>query len=129
MPEENQLCHGDFHPGNILLTRRGPVIIDWIDASRGSPLMDVARSSLLFGGGRLPSGFHGAQLLNIIQRPFYQIYLRRYFQLNPIEGKQLEVYIPVAAAARMDEGIYFDEDRLLALARQLVDKDQSTRYQ
>ena len=28
LPEGNQLCHGDFHPGNLLLTEDGPVIID-----------------------------------------------------------------------------------------------------
>ena len=35
MPEGNQLCHGDFHPGNIIVTHRGPVIIDWMTASKG----------------------------------------------------------------------------------------------
>jgi aminoglycoside phosphotransferase (APT) family kinase protein len=33
LPEDDKLCHGDFHPGNILLTVHGPVIIDWIDAT------------------------------------------------------------------------------------------------
>ncbi|NIV38946.1 MAG: phosphotransferase, partial [Anaerolineae bacterium] len=32
MPEGEQLCHGDFHPGNIIVTQRGPVIIDWMTA-------------------------------------------------------------------------------------------------
>ena len=26
LPEGSQLCHGDFHPGNILMTARGPVL-------------------------------------------------------------------------------------------------------
>ena len=42
LPEDDRLCHGDFHPGNILLSGRGPVIIDWIDCSRGRPILDVA---------------------------------------------------------------------------------------
>jgi uncharacterized protein (TIGR02172 family) len=119
-PEEDKLCHGDFHPGNILMTRRGPVIIDWIDATRGSPVMDVARSSLLFGGGKPPASIPRARLLNIIQHPLYRIYLRRYLQLNRVDRHQLDQYIPIAAAARIDENIYFDEDRLLLIAQRVI---------
>ena len=125
LPEDDKLCHGDFHPGNILLTSRGPVIIDWIDASRGRPVMDVARSSLLFGGGKIPSSFPGAWILRILQGSLYRIYRRRYFQLNPIYKQELESWIPVVAAGRLDENIYFDEDRLLAIAQTLIQKDRS----
>lgn len=120
LPEDDRLCHGDFHPGNILLTKRGPVIIDWLDASRGRPILDVARSSLLFGSGNIPSSIHGAWLLRIIQGSFYRIYEQHYFQLNPADRQELERWVPVVAAGRLNEGIYFDEDRLLALAQRLV---------
>jgi aminoglycoside phosphotransferase (APT) family kinase protein len=43
------LCHGDLHPGNVIVSDRGPVVIDWFDACRGSAVADVARSSLLMG--------------------------------------------------------------------------------
>jgi tRNA A-37 threonylcarbamoyl transferase component Bud32 len=46
-----QLCHGDLHPGNVLMSENGPVIVDWFDACRGSAVADVARSSLLMGAG------------------------------------------------------------------------------
>jgi hypothetical protein len=120
LPEDDKLCHGDFHPGNILLTQRGPVIIDWIDGSRGGPILDVARSSLLFGGGNIPSSLPGAWLIRIIQSSFYRIYHRRYFQLNPVNRQDFEHWVPVVAAGRLSEDIYYDEDRLLALAQMLV---------
>jgi uncharacterized protein (TIGR02172 family) len=120
LPEDDRLCHGDFHPGNILLTKRGPVIIDWLDATRGRPILDVARSSLLFGSGNIPSTLPRAWLIRIVQSNFYRIYRRRYFQLNPGDEKEMERWVPVVAAGRMNEGIYFDEDRLLALAQRLV---------
>ncbi|WP_082725837.1 phosphotransferase family protein [Limnochorda pilosa] len=47
LPGGDRLCHGDFHPANVILTDRDPVIIDWIDASRGNPLADVARTALI----------------------------------------------------------------------------------
>lgn len=120
LPEDDKLCHGDFHPGNILLTDRGPVIIDWIDATRGSPIMDVARSTLLFGGGPLPPGIHGMWVVKLLRRWFYLIYVRRYFQLNPSNPLQLSRWIPVAAAARLDENITYDEDRLLSIAESIL---------
>jgi uncharacterized protein (TIGR02172 family) len=116
--DQEWLCHGDFHPNNILLTAHGPVIIDWIDASRGSPLMDVARSTLLFGGGALPPGI--PHWVKIVRGWFYRCYLQRYFEQNPINQHELSRWIPVAAAARLDENIYFDERWLFSLARRLL---------
>jgi len=122
LPQDDKLCHGDFHPGNILLAGRGPVIIDWIDASRGNPLMDVARSTLLFGGGPIPPGTPGAPMIRLLRRWFYLVYIRRYGELYPFDRKQLSKWIPVAAAARLDENITMDEGRLLSIAQTLMRK-------
>jgi len=118
LPDEDWLCHGDFHPNNILLTSSGPVIIDWIDAARGSPILDIARSTLLIGGGPLPPGT--PWVVKLLRGWFYQTYLQHYFQLNPIDRTQLADCIPVVAAARLDENIHMDEKRLLSLAYRLV---------
>lgn len=64
MPPSQQLVHGDFHPGNILLPDDGPVIIDWAQAANGHPAADVARTELLLrfgaGNGRSSSRLAGA---------------------------------------------------------------------
>ena len=54
LPDGATLCHGDFHPGNVLLSPRGPVVIDWSAAGRGHPLGDVACTSRLLRTGTLP---------------------------------------------------------------------------
>jgi aminoglycoside/choline kinase family phosphotransferase len=36
------VVHGDFHPGNAMLTDGRVVIIDWSDAAVGNPLVDLA---------------------------------------------------------------------------------------
>ncbi len=118
LPEQDYLCHGDFHPGNVLLTQRGPVIIDWLDGTHGSPVMDVARSSLLFGGGRLPEGT--PLVVRALQGWYYRLYLGRYHQLNPFDRDEMAKWIPVAAAARLWENIRYDEPRLLAIANELL---------
>jgi aminoglycoside phosphotransferase (APT) family kinase protein len=47
MPEGDRLCHGDFHPLNILRPPGGEIIVDWLDATRGDPAADVCRSFVL----------------------------------------------------------------------------------
>src|SRR5215471_10254672 len=47
MPEGDRLCHGDFHPINVLGEISRPVVIDWPDACSGDPAADVCRSYLL----------------------------------------------------------------------------------
>jgi aminoglycoside phosphotransferase (APT) family kinase protein len=47
LPAGNALCHGDFHPANIVLTGQGRIVLDWYDAAVGDPAADFARSSLL----------------------------------------------------------------------------------
>ena len=47
LPDDSQLCHGDFHPGNIILTAKGPFVIDFMNICRGPELYDVARTYFL----------------------------------------------------------------------------------
>lgn len=36
------LLHCDLHPGNVILSPAGPVVIDWTNARGGDPALDVA---------------------------------------------------------------------------------------
>lgn len=47
LPEGSALCHGDLHPGNVLMSERGPIVIDWFDAASGHGAADIVRTSLL----------------------------------------------------------------------------------
>lgn len=49
MPKHNKVCHGDFNPSNIIITKDGtPYILDWSHATQGNASADVARTYLLF---------------------------------------------------------------------------------
>ncbi len=49
LPRHKKLCHGDFQPSNIILTKDGtPYIIDWAHATQGNGSADAARTYLLF---------------------------------------------------------------------------------
>jgi len=104
MPEASRICHGDFHPGNVLLTAEGAVIIDWIDATCGNPLADVARTSvILLGaveGGQIPSPF-----MRAFVRLFHGRYIHHYFRLRPGGMEEYHRWLPIVAAARLSEGM------------------------
>jgi Ser/Thr protein kinase RdoA (MazF antagonist) len=41
------IVHLDLHPENVMLTGRGPVVIDWCNAIDGPPDLDTALSALI----------------------------------------------------------------------------------
>ena len=104
MPQGARLCHGDFHFGNVLMTADRPVVIDWIDATLGRPLADVARSSVIILGILAP-GSGATWVERVMVSWHHRIYLRHYFRLSPGGEEEYRAWRPIVAAARMSEGI------------------------
>jgi Ser/Thr protein kinase RdoA (MazF antagonist) len=50
------ILHLDLHPRNVLLTRRGPMVIDWGKARRGPAAIDVAMTWLILESAMVPGG-------------------------------------------------------------------------
>lgn len=49
LPRHTKLCHGDYQPSNVIITKDGtPYIIDWSHATQGNGAADAARTYLLF---------------------------------------------------------------------------------
>ena len=44
---QTRILHLDLHPDNVMLTCRGPVVIDWRNAAEGPPDLDLAMSALI----------------------------------------------------------------------------------
>jgi hypothetical protein len=49
------LLHLDLHPLNVMMSPRGPVVIDWARACRGDPAVDVALAWILMAAGEVPT--------------------------------------------------------------------------
>ena len=98
MPDGDRLCHGDFHPLNILGNTLGPMIIDWLDARRGDPAADVCRSYLLLK-------LHAAE----IAMP----YLNAYCRLANMDRDAVLRWMPYVAAAKLAEGVPSERAGLL----------------
>jgi aminoglycoside phosphotransferase (APT) family kinase protein len=43
----NRVLHLDLHPANVMLTARGPFVIDWTNAAAGAPGADVAMAYVI----------------------------------------------------------------------------------
>jgi Ser/Thr protein kinase RdoA (MazF antagonist) len=116
LPENDRLCHGDFHPGNILMTAQGEIIIDWIDATRGNALADLARTSILLLGA-MACQIRSARERMLV-RLFHAAYRRYYFRSNPDGETEYRRWLPIVAAARLSENIIELDAWLTAQAEQ-----------
>jgi aminoglycoside phosphotransferase (APT) family kinase protein len=117
-PTPSRLCHGDLHPGNVIMASDGPVIIDWFDAARGDRIADIARTSLLMSRrGHSPNGpghLPGAQpdMLDLAR----DSYLDAIADLSGPDPEDLRRWEALVAVARVAEGIA--TDALLAIWRE-----------
>jgi aminoglycoside phosphotransferase (APT) family kinase protein len=91
----DRLVHLDLHPMNVMITASGPIVIDWANAARGEPLLDVALTYVLFTCPRMP----GSDLLNAAMQParrliantFAKRYRGREFDRQLVKGAALKM--------------------------------------
>jgi uncharacterized protein (TIGR02172 family) len=102
LPDGDSLCHGDFHPDNVLITSQGPVIIDWSGAARGVPAGDVASTCWLFENADLPQD--ASLIMHLILKTSRKLirraYLNRYLKSGLAGQPQIEEWATLTAAVR-----------------------------
>ena len=106
-----------MHPGNVLMTSSGPVVIDWMTSSCGNPAGDVARTLFLLRHSGIPGYVPRIQrnLITLARRRFGSVYLRRYRALRPIDEMDIDAWRLPVLAARISEGIEEERPAVLAL--------------
>jgi uncharacterized protein (TIGR02172 family) len=113
-----KVCHGDFHPGNVLLTEKGAVVIDWMTASSGNPWADVARTSMILTIGAKSAGKQVSPMVRFFINLYHQMYLNHYRSICPDKYNELKKWMPVIAAARLDEQIVPEREALIRMVRE-----------
>ena len=107
LPGGTSLCHGDMHPRNILMSKRGMVLIDWFDASAGNPIADIARSSLLIRPQQTAElDMHHLQGASVeMLAMLHREYMSQMLSRRPIDERDLSAWEAAVAAARLAEPV------------------------
>jgi uncharacterized protein (TIGR02172 family) len=120
LPDGDRLCHGDFHPDNVLIGEKS-WIIDWMNGTSGNPAGDVARSIILIEYGAMPDGTAGfiKWVINFLRGRMKKEYIRYYLKLSEQKYSDIDSWILPVAAARLVEWIPKEEqDKLLLVIRE-----------
>lgn len=98
LPDGNMVCHNDIHMLNVIVHPTGSMLIDWVLATRGNPLADVAAAVLQLRFGEQPRGFAAKAALELGRTFFWRAYLRNYLALRSCDANELARWeLPVAA--------------------------------
>ncbi|MGH0777436.1 aminoglycoside phosphotransferase family protein [Bacillus cereus] len=87
---EPRLCHGDFHPFNLILNNKKANIIDWVDASAGDLRADVFRTYLLYSQ-------YSVELA--------EMYLQIYCSNTDLTRDEIFQWAPIISVARFTEKV------------------------
>jgi aminoglycoside phosphotransferase (APT) family kinase protein len=104
MPDGDRLCHGDFHPMNVLGDSSQPIVIDWPNACHGDPAGDVCRSYLM---------------LKLHADEVAEPYLDAYCRVAGVPRSAILDWLVYVAAARLAEEVPGEQHLLLEFVRSL----------
>ena len=120
LPDGDAVLHGDFHPANVILSPDGPVVIDWIDGSRGRPAADVARTLWLLSSATIPHGIPGRSFLVGYLGLFRRRYLAGYVRRSSLSLDEIDSWRLPVVAGRLSEGIDHETEAILTELRRLT---------
>ena len=111
----DRLLHMDLHPLNVIMSPRGPIVIDWPNARCGDPMADVALTYALIRCGRIPLPRPAAAVLDALRAPV----LRRTFAKRYVGPAFYRQVAEMAELKCFDKNMAPDEvRRLKALAEE-----------
>ena len=88
MPDHIKVCHGDYHPNNVIVDKDGRLfVVDWAHATQGNGSADAARTYLLF---KLQGKDEWARL-----------YLDMFCDMNDVAKQYVLRWTPIVAASQL----------------------------
>jgi tRNA A-37 threonylcarbamoyl transferase component Bud32 len=122
LPMSDRLCHGDFHPGNVMMCGAEPVPIDWSIAASGSAEADFAQSQLILSLGEPPPGSppHLKALALVGRGLLLSAYRRAYRRSRSVNEDVVRRWHLPLAVARLTAGIREEGTRLTRRIDRLI---------
>ena len=122
LPEGAWVCHGDFHPDNVLVNGATATIIDWTTACAGNPVADFARTSLIIQLGAPPPSFSlwTRIMMHIGRGLFHGSYTRQYRRMRRLNPGDVQPWMLPIAVSRLGQNVTEERDQLLALIEKLA---------
>lgn len=101
----SSVCHGDFHPGNIIITANKEYVIDWANVMIGNALYDVARTYILIRYGTIDKVMNLSEriVLSIYRLALAKIYYWSYMFKNRINNNSFHYWLVYALLIRLSE--------------------------
>ncbi len=129
LPDGDIVCHSDFHPDNIIISKNKLYVVDWANACSGDPTGDVARTYYVIKYGLSPSD-EGFMKKSFLHRFLYRagkgraakIYLKHYLNLTGISVNKVRKWDLPIFAARLREGISLENENLLKMINKNLHK-------
>lgn len=95
--EGDRVVHHDLHPLNVVLSDRGPVVIDWANVARGPPGSDAAFTWLILATSVVPAPWYLRAVIKPVRKRFLRAFCARF------DRRQLLNNLELAARARLTD--------------------------
>lgn len=115
--DDARILHLDLHPDNVMLTSRGPVVIDWRNSTEGPAELDVALSAVILAQVAVEEDHHLAPPAATLLAAF----------LDRVGVGLLTVLDSALAIRRNDPALTGRERELLGAAAALITGHRSGR--
>ncbi len=99
MPKHNKICHGDFNPSNVIVSKNGKMtVIDWAHVTQGNASADAAMTYLLFA---------------LESQEKADLYLDLFCKKSDTAKQYVQQWLPIVAAAQLSKDHAMEKDFLM----------------
>ena len=114
LPEGTELCHFDFHPGNIMIANNKAIFLDWMTACKGDVCADIARTCIMLKYGQaINTSWISRKIISTFQHHICKVYLKEYLRISNRNIEDINRWELPVAAARLREWIPEKEKQVL----------------